>query len=255
MGEPQASEQIPVAIRRGLSRVQKFGFFFALAFVVSFLVGAWWGDHTSPGDLSETQAVYYLANNAQLVEDGSSGDVVLRLDTGVFYYVYSAKDHKVDKRTLSLHEVRGKPLPRAPLSKKELDSYRELATLLIPAAGAASTVSVLGVLRTAGQVTQPLTHEAKIVAYVVGGAIAISGGYLGYILTHSDTPRFDEGNFRKTVEDPRSWQTFASSISQCRLVKLRKASQGLTGVPPTAAVNPDELKRCEELDAKLKSRS
>jgi hypothetical protein len=267
----------------GQSKRRKLACAASLVFAAAFIAGMHLGRDASPVVKTDSQAIIFLANHFEREQD--SKDTKLTLATDVFVWNYSLKQNRVTRTTRPLDELVELKLPTRALADNELAAFDDITQLMTPEAiGVVGTAgvwgSVEGFAKTMGDradaiagdadvVVRPLTGPERLLTYAVGTVIMGSGGYLGYKLTYTDKPEFDESVFTKTLNDAQSWHTFAEELRNCdqkiaidrSLAVLREDQQFTNDHTPLATdatIDPHALSRefirCRKLNQRLSQR-
>jgi len=202
--------------------------------IVSFFLGMAIGEANSPNLSTEAAGREYVGSYATLVKVDEA-DVVLRVQSGTRVYEYSRKSNELTE-LLSTDALSGKnPRQWNSLDYKNVGAILGLGTLESNFATLAGLVS---------RDHQWLPAEK----YMVAGAViaATAGGIFGYWLRYSDTPDYDNANFKNGLSDKVLWQSLSNTVRACGL-SLTPAGTVTMNRKQSSGVSAKQKSICERI--------
>ena len=195
-------------------------------FVSSYSLG-WCVGHIFSPTYDKEDGVRFVAANH--VVESKGPDTVLSVATEsddpstITRYVYRLSTNAVEVLPLPLD-----PAPTAQLPHRNtLRENERLLALALVSGSPALAPTVMGQFANAAK---NLTAPDRILMYVVGTAIAASGGALGFFVGYSDNRNYRAPEFQAGLRDPKSWHSFALATSYCYDAKLNLEAVGATDV-------------------------
>jgi hypothetical protein len=176
-------------------------------FGATVFLGCEFGSLNSPDYTTESSGARFMLSNAKPeIYEEDDGGVDMSLRAGVYLYRYSSKKPGEVRRELSPPWGGIAQIPRK-WSTEEL----ERVTPWLAGIGAAPA-GILGSLAAFGNKVETYSRPARIWRYVAVAAVAGTGGIMGYYMTYSDTPDYDNANFSKGLENPSYWDRLALQV-------------------------------------------
>jgi hypothetical protein len=150
----------------------------------------------------------------------SGTEAVLEAKAGYSTYVYHFSKDSVEivlpsPEIVALHS----PQPRDVLTEQE----RIFALAGLSAAAPAGAIGSMQKIATA---TEKAPRSVRTLAALAGGAVMISGGWLGYRVGYKDELNYDAPNFVRGLRDPANWRPYAQRLVECELIREGLAALG-----------------------------